>query len=238
MSGTEQNSAGLRSILAKLGAFLIVAVAGALVSHYTHVGSYLTTEKLEAVARQFGPWGPLMIIVLGTVTPLAMIPRWPLAFIGGLLYGVTGGALLATFASTLGAWLHYVLSRSLLAPMTGRLRSRYRLARLHVPHDKEFLFIFLIRAFPLSNFALTNLLAGALNMRIRPYLFASFLGMIPSSLMYAAWGKLMKKPSPQFYAVAVALLVVFVVGALLAQRRVAPWLKGIRNRDDGGEEQG
>lgn len=236
MTDESPNGAGLRSILTKLGAFLAVAVAGALISHYTHVGQYLTTEKLEQVARHLGAWGPLVIVGLGIVTPIAMIPRWPLAFIGGLLYGVTGGALLATFASTLGAWLHYVLSRTLLAPMTERLKKRYRITRLHVPPHKEFVFILLIRAFPLSNFALTNLMAGALNMRMKPYVIASFLGMIPSSLMYSAWGKLMKKPSPAFYAVAVGLMIVFVVGALLAQRYVGPWLRGIRNKAGEDEE--
>ena len=149
-----------------------------------------------------------------------------------MLYGLWWGTLLPTFASTLGAWLQHGLSRSLLAPATARLKTKYRLDRLHVPHEREFLFIFLLRAFPLSNFVLTNLMAGALNMRAGSYVTASFLGMIPSSLMYAMAGKLMKKPAAGFYYAALALLAVFVACAWLAQRYVQPWLRELR----GGKE--
>lgn len=229
MSEKEKN--GLGGVLLKLSAFLAVAAAGLVVSHYTHLGQYFEKDKLTEVAAHLGAWGYLVIVALGIVTPLAFLPRWPLAFLGGMLYGIMIGTLLATFASTLGAWLNFVLSRGLLAPMTERVKAKYKLERLHVPHEKEFIFIFLLRAFPLSNFVLTNLIAGALRMRLGRYIVASFLGMIPSSLMYAAAGKLMTKPSPKFYAAAAAIVVVFLAGAVLAQKYVQPWLRELKDRN-------
>jgi uncharacterized membrane protein YdjX (TVP38/TMEM64 family) len=229
---TQQEKNGAGGIVAKLGAFLSVAIAALLVSHFTHVGEYFSEEKLQQVARQLGAWGPLVIIGLGIVTPLAFLPRWPLAFLSGMLYGLTQGTLLATFASTLGAMLNFYLSLSLLAPMTERLKAKYHLERLHVPRDKEFMFIFLMRAFPLSNFVLTNLIAGALKMRPNRYLIASFLGMLPSSLMYAAAGKLMKKPDAKFYYAAAGILAIFVGGAWLAQKYVQPWMRELRGGKD------
>ena len=231
----RQNTNGPGTILAKLGVFLGVAAAALVVSHFTHVGQYFSEARLREVSTQLGAWGPLVIIGLGLVTPLAFLPRWPLAFLGGMLYGLFWGTLLPTFASTLGAWLQHGLSRSLLAPMTERLKAKYRLERLHVPHDKEFMFIFLLRAFPLSNFVLTNLIAGALKMRTGRYVISSFLGMLPSSLMYAMAGKLVKKPSAGFYYAAVALLVVFIVCAWLAQRYVQPWLRELRGEKENGK---
>lgn len=219
---------GLGRILAKLGVFLMVAVAALLVSHYTHIGAYLSEAKLREIATRLGAWGPVVIIALGILMPLAFLPRWPLPFIGGMLYGLTWGVLLPTFASTLGAWLQHALSQGLLAPATERLKTKYRLDRLHVPHDREFLFIFLLRAFPLSNFVLTNLIAGALRMRSSRYIVASFLGMIPSSLMYAAAGKLMKRPDSRFYYAAAGIVILFVAGAWLAQKYVQPWMRQLR----------
>lgn len=226
MAAEEKDGVG--KIVAKLGVFLAVAAAAVLASHFTHAGDFFSEARLREVATRLGVWGPAVIVGLGIVTPLAFLPRWPLAFLGGMLYGLTWGTLLATFASTLGAWLNYSLSRSLLAPMTGRLKARYRLDRLHVPQDKEFLFIFLMRAFPLSSFVLTNLIAGALRMRPGRYVVASFFGMIPSSLMYAAAGKLMKKPDAKFYYMAAGILVVFVAASWLAQKYVQPWLRDLR----------
>lgn len=230
---SDESKSSVWGIVAKLSVFLVLGVAAVLVSHYTHIGQYFSEQKLREVAQQLGHWGPVVIVVLGLVSPLAFLPRWPLAFISGMLYGLTWGTLLATVASTGGAWLNYRLSRTLLAPATEKLKAKYRLDRLHVPREKEFIFIFLMRAFPLSNFVLTNLMAGALRMRPRRFVVASFLGMIPSSLMYAAAGKLVKKPSQEFYYVALAIVVLFVVAAWAAQKYVQPWLRDLR----GGREE-
>ena len=207
----------------RLGAFLVVAVAGVLVSHFTTHGGALTLDRITAFSERLGAWGPLFILVAGILTPLIFVPRWPLAFLGGLLYGVFGGAMLATFASTLGAWLHFRLSRTLLAPFSDKLRRKYRLERFVVPPHKEFTAIFIMRAFPLSNFVATNLIAGALRMNQTKFVLASFLGMIPSSLLYAAGGKLLKKPSPGFYALAAAALILMVVGTVYAEKLVHSW---------------
>lgn len=207
----------------RLGAFLLVAALGLAASHFTTHGGKLTLDRITELAARLGPWGPLFILVAGVLTPLLFIPRWPLAFLGGLLYGVVGGALLATFASTLGAWLHFTLSRTLLAPMSDRLKKKYRLERFVVPPHKEFTAIFIMRAFPLSNFVATNLIAGALRMNRVKFVLASFLGMIPSSLLYAAGGKLMKKPSAGFYVLAGVVLVLMVVGTVYAEKLLHSW---------------
>ncbi len=211
------------SALKRLGVFLVIAVAGALLSHFKPGGIGLNIDQITEFGRKLGAWGPVVILGLGIITPLFFIPRWPLAFLGGLLYGVVWGTLLATFASTMGAWLHFTLSQSLLAPMSDRLRKKFKIDHFVVPKDKEFLAIFIMRAFPLSNFVATNLIAGALRMHRTKFVVASFLGMIPSSAMYAAWGKLMKKPSPHFYVVALISLLVIVIGTVTAGKLIHKW---------------
>ena len=100
------------------------------------------------------------------------------------------------------------------------MAARWRQA-LADPH-RAFLALFLLRAFPLSNFTATNILAGALGMRGRVYLPATFLGMIPSTLFYACCGKLVRKPSLEFYLLLGVLFLVILLGTLLARRRFLP----------------
>lgn len=219
-------SGGASGAVRRLALFLVVAVVGVVVTRYTHLGRFLDVKAITEFAAGLGPRGPLYILLAGALMPLLFLPRWPIAFLAGMLYGVVGGTLLATVASTVGAWLHFLLSRTLLAPMSDRLRHKYRLDHLTIPKDKQFLALFILRAFPLSNFVATNLVAGALKLSRSRYVVASFLGMIPSTLMYAAWGKLMKKPDPHFYALAIASLVVVVLGAVAAQKYVYPWFRG------------
>ncbi len=209
----------------RLSLFLLVAVAGVALSHYAKLGDYLSTNSILELAGKMGPHGVAIIFLAGAITPLLFLPRWPIAFLAGLLYGVLWGTLLASVASTLGAWLHFVLSRSLLAPASERIKRRFGWNRLNVPREKQFIMVFLLRAFPLSSFVATNILAGALKLSQGRYLVASFLGMLPTSVMYAVWGKLLKKPDSHFYWVAIGAVVLIVIGSVLARRYIGPLLR-------------
>lgn len=220
-----RSSSGAVDALRRLGVFLCLAMAGVALSHYTKLGSYFNVSSISDVSSKLGPHGVAIIFVAGAITPLMFLPRWPIAFFAGLLYGIVWGTLLATVASTVGAWLHFVLSRTLLAPSSERLKRRFGWEHLDIPREKQLMAVFLLRAFPLSSFVATNILAGALKLSRSRYLIATFFGMIPSSLMYAAWGKLMKKPDAHYYGVALVAVVVIVVGAVFARRHLAPWLR-------------
>ncbi|OQW96388.1 MAG: hypothetical protein BWK77_04950 [Verrucomicrobia bacterium A1] len=210
----------------RVAGFVVLSLVLVGASLLTPVRAWADMDRISAWTGSLGAWGPVAILLLGLITPLLFIPRWPIAFASGLLYGTLWGTGLANVASCLGAVLHYAMSRSLLAPWCRRLLEKRRSSLLDIPRDRAFLALFLLRAFPLSNFVATNILAGTLRIPFRTYLAATFLGMIPSSLMYAAWGKLMKKPSPEFYAVAVASLVFIVAGTLLARRFLGRWTRG------------
>lgn len=207
--------------IGRLGAFVAVAVTAVLLTHFTPLGSYFSLKGITDFSERLGSWGPVVLVLAGIVTPIFFLPRWPLAFVGGLLYGVVWGTVLATLGSSVGALLHYYLSRRLVGPMSDRLRNKVSFIPRHIAKDKQFLALFLLRAFPLSSFVATNIMAGALRLHSTRYFFASFLGMIPSSIMYASWGKLMKKPSPEFYAIAVFSLLLVVVGTLYGRRMLA-----------------
>ena len=216
--------AGFRELLL----FLLLAVALVLVSRFTPAGQFFGVDNISRLATKLGFWGAYIIILAGILSPLLFLPRWPIAFVAGLLYGVAGGTLLATAASTLGAILHFVLAKSLLSPLSDRLRKRYAIAAAPIPREKAFLVLLFLRAFPLSNFVATNLLAGAMKIHFGAYVAASFIGMIPSTIMYAAWGKLLKQPSASFGALAMASVLFIVIGTLVARKHFYPWLKSLR----------
>lgn len=198
--------------------FLALALIGLAVGYFTPLRDYLDTESIRQLADRLGYWGPVVLLVIGTLAPVLFLPRWPVCFLAGLLYGVVWGSLLANVAGVLGAGLHFLVARRLLADSSKRVLNTWSLDPDRIPGDKAFLVIFLLRAFPLSNSAATNVLAGALKISWVSYLAATFLGMIPSTVMYASWGKLMKRPGPEFYYLAVALVGFIVLGAYLARR--------------------
>jgi uncharacterized membrane protein YdjX (TVP38/TMEM64 family) len=195
------------------------------------VREFFSFEHIRQTTDALGALGPLAIVAFGIVSPLLFLPRWPLAMVAGLLYGVTRGVLLSTFASALGALLQFYLARSLLAGLAARLIARSRLAGMTIRPDKTFAAIFLLRAFPFSNFVATNLLAGAMRLHVVSYLAASFLGMLPSSYMYAACGKFMKNPSPIFLLSAFACVTLIAAGTIVTRRHWSRWLGGDKAPD-------
>ena len=206
----------------RLAPFAALSAAFVALGLLPGVRACLHADGLRHAARELGPWTPLAIAAFAVVSPLAFLPRWPVAFVCGLLYGVGWGGLLANLASTIGAWVHFRLARHAFGGAASRLpprAERWR-ASLADPHT-AFAALFLLRAFPLSNFTATNILAAALGLRVRVYLAATFLGMIPSTLLYACWGKLVRQPSPAFYALIAGLFVFLVAGTLFARRRLA-----------------
>jgi uncharacterized membrane protein YdjX (TVP38/TMEM64 family) len=214
------DGAARRSSRRSLLVFGLLTTAFVLLGLSGDVRSWLNVEGLRAQARSLGPWAPAILVAAGALMPLALLPRWPLAFVCGVLYGLVWGVLLANAASTVGAWLQFDLARRAAGPAprrAGGVLPRWR--RLLEPRERAFVALFLLRAFPLSNFVATNLLAGFLRLPPRTYLAATFLGMLPSSILYAAWGKLVRKPDAAFYAVVLGALVFLVAGTLLAQRR-------------------
>lgn len=208
--------------LRRLLIFALIAAVLLAASRLTPFGERFTEAQLTDALERAGSWGPVAIVGVGLFAPLLFLPRWPIAVVAGLLYGLGWGSLLANTASTLGAWLHFGLARGLLFPAAERIRRRYGLRAAEQLQDRSvFLALLLLRAFPLSNFVATNLLAGALKIKPRLYISATFLGMIPSTLMYAALGKAVKTQAGRPYLVlAGSLLLLLSAGAWLASRHL------------------
>jgi len=223
----EAGSSADRSQAMRAAAFAVVSLLLLAASLLLPVREWWRVERLVELGRQLGWWGPVGVIVLGMATPLLLLPRWPIAVMCGLLYGVVPGAALSNMASTLGALVHYGLARSMLAPWCRSLLERRRSRWMEIPPHHAFAALLLLRAFPLSNFVATNILAGTLRVPVSTYLAASFLGMIPSSVMYAAWGHAIRRPTKASISLAAALVAAVLAGTWIVRHRRAP-MAGLR----------
>ena len=204
--------------IAKPLVFVALAIVGICIGLFTPLRQHLNIDSIRTFAETLGIWGPVVLLIIGALSPILFLPRWPVCFISGMLYGVLWGTLIGNCASLLGAWIHYLTAKTLVANSSQKLLNKFNLDINRLRDMNSFWAIFILRAVPISNSAATNVLAGALKISTRSYLLASFLGMIPSTIMYAAWGKLMKKPSPEFYVVAVAVLAIMIIATLVVRR--------------------
>ena len=151
--------------------------------------------------------------MIATFAPMLLLPRWPIAVTTGLLYGLVLGTLFAVCASLCGAALQFVLARSWLSSRAERLKRRFRWTRWLERNDHIFTGLIVLRCTPVTHFSATNLVAGSLGISLPVFLASSFIGMIPSTAMYASMGLVARDPSPRYvWLMASVFVVVLAIG--------------------------
>ena len=180
----------------------------------------LQPDRIRLLVAQSGWWGYAALLALGACLPIALMPRWPFAVLSGFTYGLGGGVLLASLSGLLGAALHYGLAKALLSRREREAIESKPWFRTLQSTPQPFLAITAVRLFPLSNFAVTNLVCGLLRIPLGCYLGASVIGMLPSTVVYvmAGSGALDGDIRKMAWAVGVASLA--VPAAVLLMNRV------------------
>lgn len=182
----------------------------ALKSGLTQLQAWREAYSLWMMAGFFG----LYVLVAALSLPGAII----MTLAAGALFGLAWGTLLASFASSVGALLAFLVARYLLRDLV-EARFSARLASINegVNRDGAF-YLFTLRLVPVIPFFLINLLLGLTRMRARTFYWVSQLGMLAGTLVYVNAGTrlaLIEAPSD---ILSVSLLASF---ALLA---AFPWL--------------
>lgn len=115
------------------------------------------------------------------------IPPWLCTVIGGLLFGLWLGAAYAVAGATLGAIGVFLLARSGIGnlarragPFLHRLEAKFR--------ANAFSYVLMLRLVPVMPFAVVNIVAAALRVRLPSFVLATVLGILPSTLIYASLG--------------------------------------------------
>ncbi len=212
--------------------FLAFAISAVLIGRLPVVRACLSEDAITRWVQNLGFLGPLVILGLSLALPFLFLPRWPVVFVAGALYGIVNGTVIGIAAGTLGAMAQFALAKWMFKSAADRVRKRFGLME-RMSDRKAFVVIFGLRAFPLSNYGLTNLLASALGMRMLPFIVATLLGMLPSTLMYAAWGKMMRKPSTGYLTLAIGLVAILTLGSWWLGRTWMPVRDERSDEDDG-----
>ncbi|SOC17787.1 Uncharacterized membrane protein YdjX, TVP38/TMEM64 family, SNARE-associated domain [Stappia indica] len=111
-----------------------------------------------------------------------------LTVLGGFLFGWALGGTVVAFAATIGAGLIFLAARMSLGetlaaragPFLSRLAEGFR--------EDAFHYLLFLRLAPVFPFWLVNVAPAVFGMRLRPYLVATFLGILPGTYAYAFIG--------------------------------------------------
>ncbi|HPE62092.1 MAG TPA: FAD-dependent oxidoreductase [Thiolinea sp.] len=177
---------------------VLLAMIGALIVGFFwfDLDQLLTLEGLKSGLLQFDDWRQSRPFLLGggflllyvAVTALSLPGAAVMTLAAGALFGLLWGAIIVSFASSIGATLAFLASRYLLRDAV-QTRFGERLKPINDGVQKEGAFyLFTLRLVPVFPFFLINLLMGLTPIRAATFYWVSQLGMLAGTLVYVNTG--------------------------------------------------
>ena len=179
----------------KILLFVIAIILVALFFHYD-LNRLLTLEGLKGSMAQFGQWreqSPLLVIggfftLYVLVAALSLPGAAILTLASGALFGLAQGLVIASFASSIGALLAFLVSRYLLRD-TIKTKFSERLKAIDAGVKKEGAFyLFTLRLVPVFPFFLVNLLMAVTGIKAWTFYWVSQIGMFLGTMVYVNAG--------------------------------------------------
>lgn len=150
--------------------------------------------------RTQGAWGTLIYGILYALGAVLMVPGSALTAGAGLLYGTLIGVLIVSPASVLGATLSFLIARYFARNWVERKLQAYpRFAAIDAAVERQgFKIILLVRLQPVLPFVLLNYALGLTRVRLADYIVASWIGMLPATIVYVYLGSALHSISELF----------------------------------------
>src|SRR5438552_5707446 len=186
--------------------YAIAGVALVLALKYFHVQDLLKSA-LDWIGK-LGLWGPVIFVGLYVVATVLFVPGLVLTLGAGAVFGVALGSVCVSISATLGATAAFLVGRHLARDAIARkIEKNEKFAGLdRAVADDGWKIVFLTRLSPVFPFTLLNYAFGLTRVRLSHYVLASWIGMMPGTVMYVYLGSLVN------------------VGAGHRQRTVGEWV--------------
>lgn len=208
-----------RRAVLRMAALLLILGIGTFLSFRHDLFGIDHGPDLARTVRELGELrgaAPLFILLYAVAATVGL-PGTILTLAGGAIFGVVVGSLLnwigatagATGAYVFGRWLGRDSLRELLGDRAGKVNT--------LAADHGFWTILRLRLIPLVPFNALNLGAGAAGVRLRDYVLATALGILPGTVVYTYFADvLLEGASGAFSEVGTKVLIAGLLLVLLS----------------------
>ena len=177
--------------LVPLGLLVAAWVAFMLAGGYRYLTLPALAENRDWLCGLVQRWGFVAAIFYIAVYTLLVALSVPggavLTIAGGFLFGTWLGALCAIIGETLGATAIFLATRAGLGgfaqragPLVGKLEAGFR--------ADAFNYLLVLRLVPIFPFWLVNLVPALVGVKLRTYVVATALGIVPATVIFASLG--------------------------------------------------
>jgi uncharacterized membrane protein YdjX (TVP38/TMEM64 family) len=179
-------------------------------------------QSMKSVVSSSGNWKYAVYLFLFCTLPLAFVPASILCLAGGLLFDTFTAVLLIWLGTVACAFCSFVLARTLLRHwiqqhLLDRLKT---LKRLDEHAGKNGFLVCLISRFLPFPYVFPGYAAGLTKIRLRDFIGATALGMLPWSFFYAIFSQGLVEGSPKQLTIGLTILAVIFITASVARHRM------------------
>ena len=151
-------------------------------------------SRFLAWVQGIGPWGAVLLGAAYIPAALLFVPGSLLTLGAGFAFGVGLGTVAVSIGSTLGASAAFLAGRTLARGfIETKISSNSRFRAIDQAVKQEgFKIVLLTRLSPVFPFNLLNYAFGLTPVSLRDYFLASWIGMLPGTVMYVYLGSAAK----------------------------------------------
>ena len=175
---------------------LVLLVAGLIAFFAFDLDSYLTFDTLKSnrefltayVAGQHFLAALIFIGIYIVVVAFSLPGGAVMSITGGFLFGWLAAAFYIVIGATIGATILFLAAKTALADSL-RARAGGMVRKMEDGfRENAFNYLLVLRLVPLFPFWLVNLVPALLGVRLRTYVIATFIGIMPGTAVYASVG--------------------------------------------------
>jgi phospholipase D1/2 len=183
---------------------------------------FLLAQILQFRDHAWAPWVLLASYLLGSllvapITGLIMVTIFIFGPVAGMLYALIGALSGGLLTYGIGYGLGRKSVRRLIGQGLQRWERRFK--------GNGLMTMILVHILPVAPFTIVNLVAGALQFRLRDFLLGTCLGMMPGILAMAILmdrvSTTLQEPEPGNFALLAGVIALLILGAMLLGR----WLR-------------
>jgi uncharacterized membrane protein YdjX (TVP38/TMEM64 family) len=170
-------------------AVALIVIAAAVAARVLPLASWL--RVLQDHVAHMGVAGMALYAVVYWLAVLLFVPGSVLTIGAGLVFGFAKAMLIVTVAANAAAATAFLIARHLARDAVEKAaRKNPRFGAIDGAITKRgALVVLLLRLSPLIPFSLSNYLYGLTAVRFVPYVLASFVGMLPGTVLYVYLGR-------------------------------------------------
>lgn len=175
---------------------VVVLLAGLGAFFWFELDAYLSLDVLQENRADLSAWvaqnaalaALVYILIYMTLVALSVPGALVATLTGGLLFGTVLGGLYTVVGATSGATIIFLAAKTALGDMLRAKASGAILKMEEGFQENAFSYMMVLRLVPAFPFFLVNLAPAFLGVRLRTYVMATFLGIIPGTFVFASVG--------------------------------------------------